>query len=1118
MSVVNPFRLGFPALPAPLRSYDRDNEAQYRLAIEQLLKQVVSATNVTANTRNVIESVLQFRPNNTVDVGDITGPYLPRTVYAATSMITPVLTASVSATAPLLVGSLRVTSPTFGTTSATDVVFDRNSVTQLTLASSLATFVGDIAVGTGTVATTGRVRLANNSTGIQFRNAANNANIPALVVDNSNNTIIDSGTGGGIILRNIGFPFVTFSGSTATFATSIGAVFATTGGYVQFGNTLAAGLGRIRTRNNDLIIGSMTAAGGNASILQFSSGDETLLFGTQGIRMGVAPAGAKYWLIDADNNLSSVSPNYVFTVGGSTLTRANISATATFPTAGVGVGARLYGQRITVSASSPGLGAISTYALTLSASSAGSPTEAIALDILSGDSRFQTITQGTWNGTTIGTTYGGTGLTSYAPGDILYASAIDTLAKLAGNTTTTKKYLTMTGTGAGVNPPSWDALSVAPSDLTGYGAAGGYLRSNGSAWVRVSGLDVADLTGTTLPVSIVTSSLTTIGTLVSGAVPASLVTAGTFGAGAYGITGTGTTPLVLTRTGSGNNVSIQAVNSDGSLYFGMDSNEAFAVAGAADLAAAPWFRVNSAGAIIAGTYNAQTISSTANFTGSVTVATTVVLTAGNLTLSAGGIFQTNTGQSARYRNSSGTVDARQWDTRISAAGGLEFRSTTDAGTTVINALQLAHATGNAVFAGAITAGTYNGQTIANPANFTGALTIGGTLTVNSGNISISAGSLTASGNITATTALIGTTRVTAPLVGTVTGVDLVLDRNSVAMLTLGATTATFSKGNLTLTPASGVASIHTDTVDGADNAVLKLAGGGVESSSRGAVIQLFGNEGTSPGQLYLAPGSTGSVNIPGAVIGVTTLAVSGAITSTLATGTAPFAITSTTVVTNLNADLLDGQHGAYYNDAANLTGTVTETHGGTNQSTYTLGDTLYASATNTLSKLAGNTTTTKKVLRQVGDGSASAAPAWEAPKHYSIPIGSGQGSVTLTDADTMYFSIPAGVSPSSLASDQRRIYVPTACTMRTVDLFGYNSGPGGTNEAWSMYIRVNDTTDYLIATVSTAPGTPGTRRWTNTAINIALNADDYFCLKVVNPTWATNPGGFTLIGWVYLDA
>lgn len=55
---------------------------------------------------------------------------------------------------------------------------------------------------------------------------------------------------------------------------------------------------------------------------------------------------------------------------------------------------------------------------------------------------------------------------------------------------------------------------------------------------------------------------------------------------------------------------------------------------------------------------------------------------------------------------------------------------------------------------------------------------------------------------------------------------------------------------------------------------------------------------------------------------------------------------------------------------------VLPTQGGTNITSYTVGDTLYASATNTLAKLAGNTTTTQKFLAQTGSGSASAAPVW----------------------------------------------------------------------------------------------------------------------------------------------
>lgn len=74
--------------------------------------------------------------DNTLDIG-AAGATRPRTGYFGTSVISPLVSATT-----------RVTSPLVGTTSAVDVVFDRNSVTQLTLGSRLATFAGDIAVTT----------------------------------------------------------------------------------------------------------------------------------------------------------------------------------------------------------------------------------------------------------------------------------------------------------------------------------------------------------------------------------------------------------------------------------------------------------------------------------------------------------------------------------------------------------------------------------------------------------------------------------------------------------------------------------------------------------------------------------------------------------------------------------------------------------------------------------------------------------------------------------------------------------------------------------------------------------------------------------------------------------
>jgi len=76
-----------------------------------------------------------------------------------------------------------------------------------------------------------------------------------------------------------------------------------------------------------------------------------------------------------------------------------------------------------------------------------------------------TITLGTWNGSTIMPIYGGTGITTYTLGDILYASATDVLSKLLGNITTGKLFLSQTGTGVVSAAPVWSAM--AGSDITG---------------------------------------------------------------------------------------------------------------------------------------------------------------------------------------------------------------------------------------------------------------------------------------------------------------------------------------------------------------------------------------------------------------------------------------------------------------------------------------------------------------------------------------------------------------------------------------------------------------------------------------------------------------------------
>ncbi len=169
-------------------------------------------------------------------------------------------------------------------------------------------------------------------------------------------------------------------------------------------------------------------------------------------------------------------------------------------------------------------------------------------------------------------------------------------------------------------------------------------------------------------------------------------------------------------------------------------------------------------------------------------------------------------------------------------------------------------------------------------------------------------------------------------------------------------------------------------------------------------------------------------------------------------------------------------------DASKITtGTLPEARGGTNQSSYTLGDILYASAANTLSRLAGNTTTTKKFLTQTGDGTNSAAPAWSTIVAGDVPnldaskittgtvatarLGSGTASSsTFLRGDQTWQTVSSGPSAAS-QSDEAAGTSTSVYTSPGVQQYHASAAKGWADVSYSGgTITINDS--YNVSSVT----------------------------------------------------
>lgn len=141
--------------------------------------------------------------------------------------------------------------------------------------------------------------------------------------------------------------------------------------------------------------------------------------------------------------------------------------------------------------------------------------------------------------------------------------------------------------------------------------------------------------------------------------------------------------------------------------------------------------------------------------------------------------------------------------------------------------------------------------------------------------------------------------------------------------------------------------------------------------------------------------------------------------------------------------------------------------------------------------------TSGNLLTSNGTNWSSSAPASTAGTQIQI----NQGTSNPSDAITYYMK---NLSVWATGLGSSAIYIPFACTLTNV-YAKVTVAVTGTSENVAFYIRVNDTTDNAVTT--TWQWTAASNAVSATSFGLSLSAGDYINLKVVTPTWVTNPTG-----------
>lgn len=145
---------------------------------------------------------------------------------------------------------------------------------------------------------------------------------------------------------------------------------------------------------------------------------------------------------------------------------------------------------------------------------------------------------------------------------------------------------------------------------------------------------------------------------------------------------------------------------------------------------------------------------------------------------------------------------------------------------------------------------------------------------------------------------------------------------------------------------------------------------------------------------------------------------------------------------------------------------------------------------------AGGGTTDKVTLANFKTFLGSGYPLFANSGNHAAPA----------DATTYFFGSDFAGAPN-IAGAVNKMFIPVAGTITIAYFGGKITGTLGSNEQFTVSIRLNNTSDTAITAAATADAT--FTNFSNTGLSLAVAAGDYVEIKIVTPTWGTNPTNVT---------